>query len=724
MKKQLFLSIMATIISVPLFGQNIYKVKILDKETNLPVIGALGSIDSLSLGAASDVNGYLEISNIPNGSYIVGYSVIGYQSKLESVLFPLPAADTALVFLEQSINQLEVVKISSTRSSRSVRDIPTRVEFISGEELDEKSNMKPGDLRVLLSESTGIQVQQTSATSANASIRIQGLDGRYTQLLKDGFPMYSGASSGLGLLQTPPLDLKRVEIIKGSSSTLYGGGAIAGMVNLISKTPDYEKEFSFHLDGTSAKGLNVSSFYSKRNKKIGTTLFTSYNKNVAYDPSGNGFSAIPQFDRLTFNPKFFYYPNKKTTVSIGINSSLEDRLGGNMKYIAGEGDSINNFFENNKTQRIGSQFELVHTIDSMSKFIMKNSLNYFNRTIDTKSFSFNGVQKASFSELNYVTEKGKLDWVVGLNLWTDQFDENPTTDLLDRSSAQNVAGTFVQNSWSTTKWLTVESGIRTDYVFDYGAVLLPKVSFLFKASKKLSSRLGGGFGYKAPTIFTEESERMQDQNIEPISSVDNKLERSYGLNWDVNYRMVLGESVLITINHLFFYTYLDNPLILKPSGLDSYKFHNINGRMNTKGSETNVKVSYDDFKLFLGYTYVDARMVDEGVESYAPLTPLHRTNSVLMYEVDEKWKIGLEGYYYSRQRLSDGSSGQDYFLMGFMAEKIWEKISVYVNFENFLDVRQTKFESVYSGSVTNPEFKEIYAPMDGFVMNGGVKVRL
>ena len=109
--------------------------------------------------------------------------------------------------------------VSSTRSSRTIKDIPTRIEFIAGEELDEKANMKPGDIRMVLSESTGIQTQQTSATSANSSIRIQGLDGRYTQILKDGFPLFSGYSGGLGLLQTPPLDLKQIEVVKGSAST-------------------------------------------------------------------------------------------------------------------------------------------------------------------------------------------------------------------------------------------------------------------------------------------------------------------------------------------------------------------------------------------------------------------------------------------------------------------------------------------------------------------------
>src|SRR6476646_9269095 len=97
--------------------------------------------------------------------------------------------------------ELDTVVISSTRSKRTIQNIPTRVEFIGGEELEEKGNMKPGDIRMMLNESTGIQTQQVSATSANSSIRIQGLDGKYTQIIRDGLPLYSGYSGGLGLLQ-------------------------------------------------------------------------------------------------------------------------------------------------------------------------------------------------------------------------------------------------------------------------------------------------------------------------------------------------------------------------------------------------------------------------------------------------------------------------------------------------------------------------------------------
>src|SRR3546814_395083 len=150
-----------------------------------------------------------------------------------SDLFPLDQPSPALIFLAPAEHgdehELEEVVITATRSSRTIDNIPTRVEVIAGEELDEKGNMKPGDIRMLLAESTGIQTQQTSATSGNSSIRIQGLDGKYTQMIRDGFPLYSGFSGGLGLLQIAPLDLQQVEVIKGSSSTLYGGGAIAGL---------------------------------------------------------------------------------------------------------------------------------------------------------------------------------------------------------------------------------------------------------------------------------------------------------------------------------------------------------------------------------------------------------------------------------------------------------------------------------------------------------------
>lgn len=205
----------------------------------------------------------------------------------------------------EEAEEIEEIVVTSTRSQRSFSEQPTRVEVLGSEELNEKASMKPGDIRMLLNESTGIQVQQTSATSFNSSIRIQGLDGRYTQLLRDSMPLYGGFSGGLSLLQIAPLDLQRVEVIKGASSTLYGGGAIAGLVNLITRTPGDEPEASLLVNATSAGGQDVSAFFSGQRGNVGGTLFTSYNRSDAYDPADIGLSAIPEVERWTFNPRLF-----------------------------------------------------------------------------------------------------------------------------------------------------------------------------------------------------------------------------------------------------------------------------------------------------------------------------------------------------------------------------------------------------------------------------------
>ncbi len=710
---------------MPLFSnaQNILIAVIKNEKSKESVQGATLQIKKLKLTAVANEAGVIVLNNIPNGKQSVEITSIGFKETERSFIFPLQSSDTIQIFLESNAEELGEVRVVSTRSNRSFNNTPTRVEVIGADEIHEEATMRPGDIRMLLAETTGIQTQQTSATSANASIRIQGLDGRYTQILKDGFPIYSGAASGLGILQTPPLDLRQVEIIKGAASTLYGGGAIAGLINLITKIPGDKRELNFNINGTSAKGLDINSFYSQRFKKIGLTFFVSRNTNKAYDPANIGFSAIPKFERYTINPKLFLYFNDKTKLNFGINTTFENRLGGDMNFIKGNGDNIHSYFERNKTQRSSTQLAFDHEINDESSLKIKNCVSYYNRIINSKDYTFNGTQYSTFTEATYVNKMEETDWVAGVNVLTDHFQKKVLTSMDKRNYDQNTFGVFIQNTWNTFNWLTLETGLRGDYVVDYGFALLPRISALFKIAPKLTSRIGGGFGYKPPTIFTEESEKLLFKNVLPISSKLNKLERSYGANWDINFRTSF-DRITFSINQFFFYTYLKNPLSLDSVPIGLYRFENIPGHILSKGAETNIKLGYDDVSLYLGYTYTDAKIYNNGTISQNPLTPKHRFNGALVYEVENKWRFGSEVYYFSKQKLSDGSIGKDYWLTGLVAEKFWKKFSIYINFENFGDVRQTKFESIYTGSVTNPIFKDIYAPLDGFVYNAGIKLKL
>lgn len=705
-------------------GQNTFKALISDGDSKEPLSGATASIQGTAKGAIADSEGIITIPGVPNGTYKIEFRYIGYKASTMTFVFPLASGETALILLEPEAEEFEEIIVSSTRSTRTIQDIPTRVESIAGEELEEKSNMKSGDIRMLLSESTGIQTQQTSATSANASIRIQGLDGRYTQILKDGFPLYSGAANGLGLLQTPPLDLRQVEVIKGSASTLYGGGAIAGLVNLISKTPTEKRDLLFHLNGTSGPGYDLNIYYGQRFKKIGTTIFASKNGSRAYDPAGIDLSAIPEFNRYVFNPKVFFYFDDKTSLNIGLNTTIEDRLGGDIHLIRGDADNNHNYYERNKTKRYSTQLSFDHRFNEKQSVTIKNSLSYFNREISIPDYTFDGIQAASFTEISYNNKTEKSEWIGGINIWTDNFQEVSKDAFLLRNYNQVTLGAFVQNSWQATSRLNFETGFRGDYVRDYGFIFLPRISALFKFNDSFSSRIGGGFGYKSPTIFTEESERIQYRHVLPINNERNVPEKSYGFNADLNYRTTFFRKLTFSLNQLLFYTYIKSPLLLEIQTDENYLFVNSSGYMDTRGTETNIKLGYNAFKLFLGYTYTDTRLHQNGNNAENPLTPRHRLNAILMYEVEDKWKIGLESYYFSRQKLSDGAFGKQYTILGFMAERLWEKFSIYVNLENFLDVRQTRFDTIYSGPIIAPVFRDIYAPLDGFMINAGIKFRL
>jgi len=688
------------------------------------LIGASIVIEGTAQGTISSAEGVAKLENIPNGKVVFVISFVGYEELEIALDFPENNSKAIKIELEEG-EELQEVIISTTRSSRTIQDIPTRIEAITGEELGEKAAMNSSNIGMLLSETTGVQIQQTSLSSGNMSIRIQGLDGRYTQILKDGFPLYGGFAGGLSIMQIPPLDLKQVELIKGSSSTLYGGGAIAGLVNLITIQPAEKPKLDIMLNQTSALGTTGNVFYAQKYEKTGLAIYGSASNQLAYDPDNDGFSNMPKAQTLSLNPKFYYYLNSNTELSFGVNTTIDDRTGGDMEVIKGNTTAEHIFTETNKSERYATQFSLSNSMDDRTIGI-KNSVSFFNRELTSPDYIFDGNQLSSFTEAYYnLHRKGNIDWQFGLNHYLEQFTENNTDSFPVRDYSYNTIGAFVQNTTDINKKLIFEGGLRTDYNDEYGAFILPRLSILFKANNKLSSRIGGAIGYKLPTIFTEDAEKMYFRDIEPISVNKVEAETSIGGNFDINYKTTIGDKASFSINQLFFLTQLKNALVLREDDITNRLFfESADGNILSSGFETNVKLAYDDFKLYLNYALVNTELQYDNISNQKPLTPKHNAGFVLIYEIEDKWSAGYELYYTGMQYDNLYDKKTDFWTMGIMLMRQFERFSVFINFENFTNVLQTDYESLVLPPTNNPSFPDIWAPTDGFVFNGGIKIKL
>lgn len=710
-------------VTVSAVAQNQLTIHIKNAENLEAVIGATVQLVGTSLGASADENGTLILSGIPDGQHTILVRSIGFKEQSLAFTFPLTSSDPIEILLETDEEELEEVIITSTRISRNIENIPTRVESISFEEIDEKTNMRPTNVAMLLHESTGIQVQQTSYTSGTQTIRIQGLDGKYTQLLKDGFPNYSGFSSGLSILDIPPLDLKQVEIIKGSSSTLYGGGAIAGMVNFISKEPRDKREINLILNQTSALGTDVGSFLSGRKEKIGFTFLGTVHYQKEYDVDDDDFTELPLQKEITLFPKVFLYPDEGTKIMIGNSFTRSNRLGGDVEAIRNEGGTGHGYYEKNTSFRNNAYFSLTRKISDTKTFTAKQSFNTFQRELQKPDYYFSGIQTIAYTDISYATKLNKHTLVVGGNYLFDTFKENQDSSEVKRNQTLNTASLYVQDNWDITEKFLAEAGVRLDYNTTYDAFVLPRLSLLYKFTDQLSARLGGGLGYKLPTLFVEETESMFFQNV---LKLDDTLgpEKSTGVNLDFNYAHDFTDRFTFSLNHLFFYTEITDPLVLTQTTSNEYFMKNEIKPVQSKGFEINARFIYAPFKFFAGYTFVDARVLYKSGNNFLAITPKNKVNLIFLIEKEQNYKIGLEGYWTDNQYLSDGRLAPSFWEFGLFGEKIFKKFSLYINFENFTDTRQNKFENVVFPPHDNPTFSQVFTHTEGFIINGGIKLRL
>lgn len=707
------------------FAQNTFKAVVEDAKTGEKLAGVAVLLKGSKQGTASDAQGFIKLGNIPSGRQTLVFSYVGYDRLEQTYDFPLSTNDTVKVIrLNPSADQLEEVTVTSTRTNSTIENLPVKVEVLGREDMEEENQVKPASVASILGDLSVIHVQQTSAVTGNTTIRMEGLDGKYTQLLRDGLPLYDGFSGNFGILSIPPLDLKQIEIIKGSVSTLYGGGAIAGIINFISKVPSNTPELSLTLNRSTLKESNVNAYYAQQYGKFGLTMLAQQTLQNAVDVNKDGFSDVTKVQNTIIHPRLFYTLNSSTKLDAGYAYTYENRVGGDMSAIKNGPTASNPYFESNLSNRSTADFHFQHDADTSYRLTVKGSYSTYAQRSREPLFSLNGKQTSNYLELNNLIKTKKHELVLGANYTGEYFRKNETTGVYFDDYTYQTLGAFAQDGWQIAPKFLIETGLRADHHNTFGWFVLPRIALFYHPNKDLSVRLSSGLGYKAPNLFTSETLAGSLQNLLPVS-IGTKSERSAGVNFDVNYHFMLGDKLSVDIDQALYYTRINNPItpVINPDqtvSLNNALFH-----VGSIGTDTYIRMHYDAFELYLGYNHTIARQLGNGQKVFLPFSPQDKASATLAYDIEGKWRFGIEASYIASQYIYQNQRVNNYlFAAAAIERKFGPHLSLVLNGENLGDARQSRFGPIVTGTTTNPQFAPLWAPIDGRVINLALRVKM
>ncbi|MGP1719213.1 TonB-dependent receptor plug domain-containing protein [Shewanella frigidimarina] len=620
--------------------------------------------------------------------------------------------------------EMETIVIQATRSGRIADEQPIRVEVINREEIEEKAAMRPGNISMLVAETGGVRLQTTSPALGSANIRLQGLYGRYTQLLADGLPLYGNQAGSIGLLQVPPTDLSRVEIIKGSASSLYGGSALGGVINLVSRTPDDELSGEVLVNATTRNGQDVTTYFESplsENVKGSVTAGAHYQDKQDIDK--DGWIDLAGYERYTVRPRLFWEGQEGQTLYVTSGFMTEQRTGGTF------GDN---------TVADGTSFEQSQDSDRLDGGLVFSMPLLESLTFNTRASAMvqdhvhvYGADIEEDRHESYLLENSiagytdNSDWVVGLAYQSEIF-ASETFPEFDYS--YKVPGAFAQLDYEVTDQITTSYSARIDEHSEYGTQFSPRVSVLYRPSD-LTIRGSYGEGYFAPTPFVEEIEAAGLSRLAPIDNLQE--ERAKTASLDVSYTFDDVETSLTLFgSNVDNVTGLEAFSVNNDGTLDAVRLVNAPGESQIRGSEVLLRYYLGDVKLTASYLYLDATEAspDGGGRRAIALTPRHSGGFVAMWEQHGNFRAGFEAYYTGTQNVNDNpyiDETNPYWHLGLMGEITVGRVSWFINLENLLDVKQTDEHPMLlpNRSPSGQWTTDIWSRNDGFIANAGVRVK-
>jgi len=685
-------------------------IRLLVQSASGPIAGAQVMVGEAS--AVTDQNGAATIMVNP-GNLDVSVSREGFITGRTSITATVGQTQEIVLELQPNPTAEQEITVSATRTDMRLEDVPIRVEVIQQEDIEEELMMKPGDIVMMLNEMGGLRVQQTSPSLGAASLRIQGMKGRYTRFLADGLPLFGEQVGGLGLLQIPPMDLGQVEVIKGVASALYGSGAMGGVVNLISRRPGTKPSYEF-LFNQSTRGTTdfVPFLMEPLSKTWKLSVLGGANLQQENDINHDGWADLAGYTRGVLRPRLFWDNGNGRTAFLTGSATYEDRQGGTVPGAVLPATGLP-YVEALSTRRfdLGASAELIvakgYIVALRSAAVSQNHHHLFGdvREIDQHD--------SLFGEASIRHTAGRHTWVAGVGVDRDTYYPRDVPQFAYRYT---IPGLFFQDDVVIRPWLSVSASGRLDFHSQYGLFASPRLSALLRG-KKWTSRLSLGQGFFGPTPLTEETEAAGLTRLvipQPL-----RAERGRSGSLDIT-RSVGPGTYTVTL----FGSRVSNPLFVERSS--SYELINLVQPSTNVGVEFLATFKHGPFSASTTYTYVQSRETENGQRVDVDLTPRQNLGIVGMWQ-NENSRIGVECYYTGQQRLEVNpyrSSSLPYVLVGLLAEHRFGHFRIFVNTENLTNVRQTRWDPLLRPS-QSPDGRwtvDAWAPLDGRVLNGGLRL--
>lgn len=422
-----------------------------------PVAGAL--VSSGRVGAATNDSG-IAVLHLQAGAASIMTRRIGFAPDTLRLILAEGADMTASVQLVERAETIAPVIVSSTRTERRVEDEPLRIEVLAGEDVGEKTQMHPADLRVLLTEMSGVRIQTTSPSLGASSVRILGLRGHYTQVLTDGLPLYGAQSGSFGLLQIPPLELRQAEVIKGAASALYGAGAMGGVLNLISRRPPDSSEVL--VNGAARGGADVVAFLAREHSDdVGVTLSAGAHGQRAADVNGDGWSDMPGFQRVEVRPRLFLHDTAGRSLMVTAGVFAENRGGGSSPDVAPGAAFPESLTTRHGDAGLSARARLsgAFTVAARAAANVQDRVRRFDVQRERERVS------TLFGEVTATFVAGAQTLLAGV---ATQVERYRNRDVPRFDETRETPALFAQHTWSLAEWVSTQVNARCDASSRYG----------------------------------------------------------------------------------------------------------------------------------------------------------------------------------------------------------------------------------------------------------------